>query len=120
MPSQAFQDLRAALPPDIPVFEGKAGDDLTIAVDVNDMQFPYSVNFQGSTLIFGFVDRAETVENLQPGKYTLSWTFHHGSKNWKHEVTATLGQKPATVLDSRCEAKKDRPFRVGVAFFVIE
>lgn len=119
MPSEAFTTLKTSLPPEIPVLEGEAGDALIITVDVNDMQFPYSVNFQGSTLIFGFVDRTETVTALQPGKHTLSWTFHHGSKKWKHEIKAKLGSKAVKVLDSRSEADKDRPFSVGVAFFVI-
>jgi hypothetical protein len=114
------QEVKAGLPASLAVLEGKSGDSLTLSVDVNDMQFPYSVVFESRTIIFGFVDRSETLPDLQPGTYVVSWAFSHRSKGWKHELTARLGQGAAKVLDSRSEENRDNPFAAGSAVICIQ
>jgi hypothetical protein len=120
MASKLATDVKKGLPDGFPVLEAKAGEDLTVTVDVNDMAYPYSVAFDGTTIIFGFTDRKEIVSNLQPGVHGLGWGFAHGVKGWKHEIQAQVAKKKAVTLESRSEAKKDKPYSSSFAFVVVE
>lgn len=119
MPSKLASEVKKGLPKDFPVLEAKAGENLTVTVDVNDMAYPYAVAFDGSTIAFGFTDRKETVTNLQPGVHRLGWSFAHGAKGWRHVVAAHVANKKPVTLESRSEANKDKPYSVGLAFVVV-
>lgn len=117
MPSQKFKDVKKGLPSDFPVLEANEGDSFLMDVDVGPMTIPYSVAFDGKIVMFGFTDTKETV-TLRAGVHTLSWTFQHTAKGWKHKLGAKVGKKASVTLDEKSEAKKDNPASVGLAFVV--
>lgn len=119
MPSQLFKDVKKGLPDGVVVLEGKAGNDLIVTADVNEMHYAYSVIFEGKTLIFSFTDRKEAVEDLKAGVHRLSWAFTHGAKGWKHEIKAKVGNKSFKVLESRSEKNKDSPYSSDFALVVV-
>lgn len=124
MPTKAkpasTQPMTAADFADVPVLNAKAGETLTISVDVDNPSDPYLVIFRKTTVMIGQVDREETVENLPAGTHRLSWSFLHREKGWKHRITAAAGREAPVLLDERSEAKKDPPYTIGVALVVVQ
>ena len=102
----------------IPVVNVKAGEALTVLVDVDNISVPYSVVFDERTLMYSLVDRKEATQPLPVGTYRLSWSFSHVEKDWKHEVSVETPGGGVQGLDSRSEAKKDSPYTIGLALVV--
>jgi hypothetical protein len=110
--------LEAASKTGVPTIEARAGDVLTVTVDVEDISVPYTVVFDDRTLMYSLVDRREDVA-LVAGTHRLSWSLTHVEKGWKHEVQAKVTGQAAVVLDSRSEENKDGPYTIGLALVVV-
>jgi hypothetical protein len=110
----------SALPEGVVELKGKVGDDLVVDVDVNEILTPYTVIFHTRTLMYGRTDRRETVTELSPGRYKLTWSFSHVEKEWAHTIKAKLGSRPEVTLEDKSEKNKDAPYSIGWAVVVIE
>lgn len=116
--TEAAGAIADALPPDVPVVEVPAGSTLEVDVDVNDMDVPYTIAFDGEVVIKALVDRRKAITPLTPGTHRLGWAFAHGLKGWKHKLALRIDGVPM-VLEERSEAKKAPDHSVGVAFVVV-
>lgn len=104
----------AAAAPQIPVIKVTMTDALEVLVDVGPMTVPYTVAFDGSTLIKALVDRMETVPVTQ-GSRLLAWAFAHTEKEWSHSIGYRINGGAVKVLESRSEKNKNNDHSVGVA-----
>ena len=104
----------AAAAPQIPIIKVTPADSLEVLVDVGPMTVPYTVAFDGSTLIKSLVDRMETVP-VAPGSRLLAWAFAHTEKAWSHSIGYRVNGGAVKVLESRSEKDKDNDHSVGVA-----
>ncbi len=78
------------------------------------MVIPYTVAYDGRTLIKSLVDRAEPI-TIRPGDFILAWAFAHAVKEWRHNISFSIAGGPVQVLEQRSEAKKDPDHSVGFA-----
>jgi hypothetical protein len=113
------QELRKLVPSDIKILEIRQDSEVRVIVDVEEMAVPYTIAFDGHTVIKSLVDRSELIEPLTPGIHRLGWAFSHMLKGWKHTISVKVEKKKAEVLESRSEAKKDSDHSVGIAFIVV-
>ena len=113
MATLPVRDAAAAIP-QLPVIKVAMADRLDVLVDVNDMTIPYTIAFDGSTLIKSLVDRQEAVPATS-GSRLLGWSFAHTQKGWKHSVSYQINGGAVKVLESKSEADKDPDHSVGVA-----
>ncbi|HYN06966.1 MAG TPA: hypothetical protein VES67_06225 [Vicinamibacterales bacterium] len=104
----------AALAAAVPVIDVPAGTTLEVIVDVGPMVIPYTVAYDGRTIIKSLVDRSEPV-NVRTGDFILAWAFGHSVKEWSHSIGYSLGGGPMQVLEQRSEANKDPDHSVGFA-----
>jgi hypothetical protein len=104
----------AAAAPQIPVVKVSMSDALEVLVDVGPMTVPYTVAFDGSTLIKALVDRMAAVPPTQ-GSRLLAWAFAHTEKEWSHSIGYRINGGAVKVLESRSEKDKDNDHSVGVA-----
>ena len=118
MPSELTRTVQAGLPEGFPVVEAKVGQKVSVEVDVNEMQVPYTVSYDGDVIMHGFTDRKEALP-IEPGVHRLGWSFQHHAKGWAHTIKVRVGRKVHT-LESRSEDEKDKPYSVGLAFVVVE
>ena len=98
----------------IPVIVVPAGATLEVIVDVGPMVIPYTIAYDGRTLIKSLVDRSEPVA-VKPGDFILAWAFAHAVKAWSHTIGYSIDGGPVEVLEKRSEAKKDPDHSVGFA-----
>jgi hypothetical protein len=98
----------------VPIIVVPAGTTLEVIVDVGPMVIPYTVAYDGRTVIKSLVDRAEPV-TVRPGDSILAWAFAHAVKEWSHSIGYSLGGAPIKILETRSEAKKDPDHSVGFA-----
>lgn len=112
---------RATMPADeaaraaaVPVILVPAGSLLEVVVVVGPMVVPYTVAYDGRTVIKSLVDRAEPVA-VKPGSFLLAWSFAHAVKEWSHNIGFSIDGGPIQVLEKRSEAKKDPDHSVGFA-----
>ena len=104
----------AAAEASVAVIEVPAGGSLQMIVDVGPMVIPYTVAYDGNTVIKSLVDRAEAVP-LKPGSHLLGWQFSHAVKGWEHTLSYSVNGGPAKVLEKMSEAKKDSDHSIGMA-----
>ena len=104
----------AALAAAVPVIEVPAGTTLEVIVDVGPMVIPYTVAYNGRTIIKSLVDRAEPV-GVKAGDFILAWAFAHSVKEWSHSIGYSLDGGPMQVLEQRSEANKDPDHSLGFA-----
>jgi hypothetical protein len=98
----------------IPVIDVPTGTTLTVIVDVGPMAIPYTVAYDGRTIIKSLVDRSEPVA-VKAGEFILAWAFAHNVKEWRHSIGYSLGGGPLQILEQRSEANKDPDHSVGFA-----
>jgi len=98
----------------IAVIEVPAGGTLRVIVDVGPMVVPYTVAYDGGTVIKSLVDRAEMVP-LKPGSRLLGWQFSHAVKGWQHTLGYSINGGPVKVLEKKSEANKDTDQSIGIA-----
>jgi hypothetical protein len=99
---------------EIPVIEVPAGGTLVVVVDVGPMVIPYTVAYNGTTVIKSLVDRAERVP-VAEGDFILAWAFAHAVKGWLHRIGYSIDGGDVRLLESRSEANKDPDHSVGFA-----
>jgi hypothetical protein len=104
----------AAAAAKIPLINVPPGGTLEVSVDVGPMTIPYTIAYDGHTVIKSLVDRREAVP-LQPGDRILAWAFAHASKGWSHKVEFSVNGGPLQLLEQMSEAKKDADHSVGFA-----
>lgn len=90
------------------------GGTLQVTVDVGPMTIPYTVAYDGHTVIKSLVDRREMVP-VEPGDRILAWAFAHASKKWSHKLSCSINGGAEQVLETRSEANKDADHSVGIA-----
>lgn len=90
------------------------GGTLEVTVDVGPMTVPYTVTYDGHTVIKSLVDRKEMVP-VAPGDRILAWAFAHASKKWSHKLTCSVNGGAEQVLETRSEANKHADHSVGIA-----
>jgi len=117
MPSKVTSTVAAGLPAGFPIIEAKVAQKVSVDVDVSEMQVPYTVTWDGAVVVHGFTDRKEQLA-LSVGVHTLGWSFQHHAKDWAHTIKVRAGRKVVT-LEDHSEAKKDKPYSVGLAFVVV-
>ena len=98
----------------MPIIVVPAGTTLEVIVDVGPMVSPYTVAYDGRTVIKSLVDRSEPVV-VKPGDSVLAWAFAHAVKEWSHSIGYSLGGGQIKILEERSEAKKDPDHSVGFA-----
>jgi hypothetical protein len=98
----------------VPVIVVPAGATLDLIVDVGPMVVPYTIAYDGRTVIKSLVDRLEPIA-VKPGDFILAWAFAHAVKEWSHSVSYSIDGGPLQVLEKRSEAKKDSDHSVGFA-----
>ena len=98
----------------VPIIVVPAGTTLEVIVDVGPMVIPYTVAYDGRTVIKSLVDRSEPVV-VKPGDSVLAWAFAHAVKEWSHSIGYSLGGGQIKILEERSEAKKDPDHCVGFA-----
>jgi hypothetical protein len=98
----------------VPVIDVPAGASLSVIVDVGPMAIPYTVAYDGRTIIKALVDRSEPVA-VKPGDFILAWAFAHTVKEWSHSIGYSLDGGPLRILEQRSEANKDPDHSVGFA-----
>lgn len=98
----------------VPIIVVPAGATLDVIVDVGPMVVPYTIAYDGRTVIKSLVDRSEPV-TVKPGDFILAWAFAHAVKEWSHSVAYSIDGGPLKVLEKRSEAKKDPDHSVGFA-----
>jgi hypothetical protein len=104
----------AAAAASVPIIVVPAGTTLEVIVDVGPMVIPYTVAYDGRTVIKSLVDRSEPVV-VKPGDSVLAWAFAHAVKEWSHSIGYSLGGGQIKILEERSEAKKDPDHSVGFA-----
>jgi|SRR5436190_23768486 len=104
----------AATEAGVPVIEVPPGGTLEVVVDVGEMVIPYTVAYDGTTVIKSLVNRAERVP-VKSGSNMLAWAFAHVVKGWRHSIGYSLNGAPIVVLEQRSEKAKDTDHSVGVA-----
>ena len=102
---------RAAAVPVIAVPEGSL---LEVVVVVGPMVIPYTVAYDGRTVIKSLVDRAEPVA-VKKGSFLLAWSFAHAVKEWSHSIGFSIDGGAVEILEARSESKKDPDHSVGFA-----
>src|SRR4029453_10627286 len=90
----------------VPVILVPAGSLLEVVVVVGPMVIPYTVAYDGRTVIKSLVDRAERVA-VKSGSFLLAWSFAHVVKEWSHNIGFSIDGGPIQVLEKRSEAKKN-------------
>ena len=75
----------------VPIIIVPAGTRLEVIVDVGPMVIPYTVAYDGRTVIKSLVDRSEPVV-VKPGDSVLAWAFAHAVKEWRrhHPLAGVL------------------------------
>jgi hypothetical protein len=107
----ADEAARAAAVPVIAIPQGSL---LEVVVIVGPMVIPYTVAYDGRTVIKSLVDRAEPV-TVKPGSFLLAWSFAHAVKEWSHSIGFSIDGGPVEILETKSEAKKDPDHSVGFA-----
>jgi hypothetical protein len=107
----ADEAARAATVPVIAIPQGSL---LEVVVVVGPMVIPYTVAYDGRTVIKSLVDRAEPV-TVKPGSFLLAWSFAHAVKEWSHSIGFSIDGGPVEILETKSEAKKDPDHSVGFA-----
>ena len=98
----------------VPIIIVPAGATLDVIVDVGPMVVPYTIAYDGRTVIKSLVDRLEPLA-VKPGDFILAWAFAHAVKEWSHSVAYSIDGGPVQILEKRSEAKKDPDHSVGFA-----
>jgi hypothetical protein len=104
----------AAAEASVAVIEVPAGGTLQVVVDVGPMVVPYTIAYDGGTVIKSLVDQAEMVR-LTPGSHLLGWQFAHTVKGWEHTLGFSINGGPVKVLEKKSEANKDTDHSIGIA-----
>jgi hypothetical protein len=99
---------------EIPVIEVPAGGTLDVIADVSSMTVPYSVAYDGNTVIKSLVDCARPVP-LKRGSFLLGWQFPHTGTGWEHTLSYSINGGPPKVLEKMSDAKKDPANSIGIA-----
>lgn len=98
----------------VPIITVPPGGLLVVVVDVGPMVIPYTVAYNGTTVIKSLVDRAERVP-IREGDFILAWAFAHAVKGWTHRLGYSIEGGEVRLLESRSEANKDPDHSVGFA-----
>ena len=98
--------------PDITVIKVPPGGTAEVIVDVGPMRVPYTISYDGKTVIKALVDRAEPL-SLAPGDRILGWAFAHMLKGWEHTVGISVNGATPITLESLSEANKDQDHSVN-------
>ena len=104
----------AAAEASVPVIEVPNGGSLQVIADVSSMTIPYTVAYDGNTVIKAMVDSAKPVP-LKPGSLLLGWQFSHTGTGWEHTLSYSINGGPAKVLEKMSDAKKDPANSIGIA-----
>ena len=97
-----------------PVIEVPDGGRLQVIVDVGPMVTPYTVAYDGGTVIKSLVDEAEMVP-LKPGSHLLGWQFSHAGEGWHHTLAYSISSGPVKVLEEKSKANGDIADSNGIA-----
>jgi len=98
----------------LPVIEVPDGGSLHVIVDVGLMMIPYTVAYDGGTVIKSLVDEAEMVP-LKPGSKLLGWWFQHANEDWHHTLAYSINGGPVKVLEEKSKANGDTADSEGIA-----
>lgn len=98
----------------VAVIEVPAGGTLRVVVDVGPMVIPYTVAYDGNTVIKSLVDRSELVP-LTPGSHILGWQFSHAVKEWHHTLGYSISGGAVKILEKKSEANKETDHSIGIA-----
>ena len=98
--------------PNVQVIQVPAGGTADVIVDVGPMRVPYTISYDGKTVIKALVDRAERL-SLAPGDRILGWAFAHMLKGWEHTVGISVNGAAPVTLESLSEANKDQDHSVN-------
>ena len=105
----------AATEASVPVIEVPNGGTLQVIVDVGPMTVPYTIAYNGHTVIKAMVDQTERVP-LEPGSHLLAWDFEHAiPEGWEHNLAYSVNGGPVIVLEKKSAANKDPRHSNGIA-----
>ena len=95
-----------------------AASKLEIITEVGPMAVPYTVAYDGKTVIQSLVSRRESIP-IAPGTHVLTWTFSHALKGWRHTISYSVDGGEPRVLDSKSEASQNPDHAVGSVQLVV-
>ena len=105
----------AAAEASVPVIEVPNGGTLQVIVDVGPMAVPYTIAYNGHTVIKAMVDQTERVP-LEPGSHLLGWDFEHAvPEGWEHSLGYSINGGPTKVLEKKSAANEDPRHSNGIA-----